>query len=73
MVKFLQKVLPWLYGMAIIAAVYVVFFMPAGTATKPVDSNNPSASAGEQSGPSSFNLYTYLNGVKSSRGKIVFD
>lgn len=72
MLKFINRLLPWLYGAAIVFAVYVVFFMPAGTGQKPVDSNNPSSNVGE-GGPTGFNLYSYLNGIKSARGKIVFD
>ena len=72
MLKFMQKALPWLYGMAIILAIYVVFFMPAGTGSGPVDSNNPSSQTGQEA-PGTFNLYSYLNKITSAKGKVVFD
>ena len=57
---------------AIIAAVYVVFFMPTGTASAPVDSNNPGGDGGTVS-VQDFNFYSYLNGIKSARGQLTFD
>lgn len=71
MLKFFQKILPWLYGAAIVAAIYVVFFMPVGTGQAPVDSNGQSTT--QQGGSQEFNLYNYLNSVKSARGKMTFE
>ena len=72
MLKFIQKALPWLYGAAIVLAIYVVFFMPAGTGSGPVDNSGGQTSNSEQN-ITEFNLYSYLNKITSARGKLTFE
>ena len=70
MMKFLHKVQTFLLIGAIMAAIYVVFLMPTGDGTAPVDQGG---AAGVTTTQKDLNLYTYFNEAKSARGKITLD
>lgn len=70
MMKFLHKVQTFLLIGAIMAAIYVVFLMPTGDGTAPVDQGG---GAGVTTTQKDLNLYTYFNEAKSARGKITLD
>ena len=71
MMKFMHRLQTFLLIVAILGAIYVVFLMPTGDGTGPVDQGGNGA--GATTTQKDFNLYTYLNEAKSARGKLVFD
>lgn len=69
--RFFQWLQKWLFVGTLVFVVYVIFFMPAGDGKAPVDQDNTVTTQTQQN--KDFNLYTYLNGVKSANGTLTFD
>lgn len=69
---FFQELQKWLFVGTLFAVVYVVFFMPVGTGNVPVDQGGNAGTVTEQTNKE-FNLYRYLNEVKSAKGNLTFD
>ena len=71
MLKKLESLIRLAYIVAIVLAVYVVFFMPAGTGTGPT--TGPGGDTSQQEESNEFALYTFLNGIKSAKGTLSID